>query len=71
MFADGILEIDIPMASPEHQAHRLEIHRGRPTERGNGDQQKAGRQPHALKRPPSRQGRKRGGAAAARASHGR
>jgi len=70
MFADGILEIDIPMAS-EHQAHRLEIHRGKAMARGNGEQQKAKGQPHTRKRPQPQQGRKRGGTAAARASHGR
>lgn len=47
MTADGVLEIVFPMASPEPQAHRLEIQEGDAPEPGNGHQTRRRQQPRA------------------------
>ena len=61
MSADGVLEIVIPMANPEPQAHRLEIHEGGAHEHGNGAQQKAEHQSQARGRQQPRAKRQRKG----------
>jgi len=47
MSAGGVLEIVFPMASPEPQAQRLEIHEGDAPEPGNGHQTRRRQQPRA------------------------
>jgi HSP20 family protein len=64
MSADGVLEIVIPMANPEHKGHRLEIHEGsaqEPQEPGNGAQQEAEQQSQSRRgQPPAKRHRKGG-----------
>jgi HSP20 family protein len=62
MFADGVLEIVIPMAGPEPKTHRLEIHEAGAAEQPkNGPRQEAEQQTHARRRLPPRAKQKRKG----------
>lgn len=61
MFADGVLEIVIPMAVSEPKAHRLEIHEGGAPEPENGAQQEQAEQRSKAGRRSPRAERKRKG----------